>query len=72
MKPKQEQIHPQIVSAVGVAVRSISGQKNELAARIEKAMSDAVMEAYHDGKTDPEFIKKRMMEAREKVKNASA
>jgi hypothetical protein len=38
-----------------------------LAKAIEKAMSDAVAEAYADGKRAPEFVRARMREARARV-----
>ena len=67
LKPKAERMdEPKIVSAVGVAVNSLSDDGQERAKAIEKAMSDAVMECYADGITDPELVRARMLEARMK------
>jgi hypothetical protein len=67
LRPKADQIHPRIVEAVGVSVKALSEASIPLAKAIERAMSDAVAEAYADGKRDPGFVKARMEEARYKV-----
>lgn len=73
--PQGKAVKPRIVSGVGVSgnVGLMSGGRNrELGAAVERAMSDAVMEAYNKGLADkPEEIKKRMMAAREKVLSAA-
>lgn len=56
-----------VVEATGVAARSnVPG----LGKIIEKAMSDAVLQASADGVTDPAEVKARMMQAREQAKAA--
>jgi hypothetical protein len=40
--------------------------RKPFAAAMEKAMSDAVAEAYADGKTEPAFVRARMDKARDK------
>lgn len=65
----QQPVESKIVQAVGVAVSS--GYGKELAARMEQAMSDAVLQANAEGipVTDSEKIRTRMLEARERVLN---
>ncbi len=65
LKPKADQ--SQIVEAVGVSVKAMSEANIPLAKAIERAMSDAVAEAYADGNRNPEFVKARMEEARARV-----
>jgi hypothetical protein len=67
LKPSAERIYPRIASAVGVCVKAGSEWRKPLAAAMQQAMSDAVAEAYADGRTEPEFVKARMGEARAKV-----
>jgi hypothetical protein len=67
LRPKAEQIYPRLVEAVGVSVKALSEANIPLAKAIERAMSDAVAEAYSDGKRDPGFVKARMNEARQRV-----
>ena len=63
-------MYPKIVTAVGVSVNSFSEAGLPLAKAIERAMSDAVAECYADGMTDPEYVKTRMNEARERLLKA--
>jgi hypothetical protein len=63
LKAKAERLYPRIVEAVGIAVKMPLILK-EVGLEIQKAMSDAVENAYADGNTDPDFIKERMAEAR--------
>ncbi len=67
MKPKADRVHPKIVEAVGVSVKSMGEAGIPLAKAIERAMSDAVEDAYADGNRNPEFVKARMNEARARV-----
>ena len=67
LKPKAQRMYPRIVSAVGIACMTTSPHRYEQAKAVERAMSDAVAEAYADGKTDPVFVSKRMSDARERV-----
>jgi hypothetical protein len=63
LRAKADRLYPRQVEAVGVAVKSMSGDQ-ERARAVERAMSDAVAECYADGERDPEIIKARMAEAR--------
>jgi hypothetical protein len=59
-----------IVSAVGVASgMHVAGQeKSDLNKAIEKAMSDAVLQAHKDGlRNKPNLIRRRMLKARDKL-----
>lgn len=67
LRPKAERMYPRIVEAVGIAVKATSPELKPVAAMIEKAMSDVVMEMYEDGVRDPVRIKARMMDARRGV-----
>lgn len=55
-----------IVAAAGVAVVSADPDR---AARVEKAMSDAIQKALADGVTDPKEQKALMLKARDAVLN---
>jgi hypothetical protein len=58
---------PTIVAAVGSAA---SGKDKDLAKRIEAAMAQAVQDAVSLGIWDPTILRRRQMEARERVKAA--
>lgn len=64
LKPKAERMEPKIVEAVGIAVKGRSDASKPVAKLIEKAMSDAVLECFADGRIEPVFVKARMAEAR--------
>ena len=66
-KSKASRLYPHEVRAVGVAVKAMSAASEPLARAIEKAMSDAAMECYADGVTDPDIVKSRMDAARQRV-----
>src|ERR1700693_1829559 len=66
LKPPAEP-RKKIVSGVGIIVVATNQDdpySRALAKAIEQAQSDAVNDAYSFGKTDPEFVKARMAEAR--------
>lgn len=65
LRPRAERMYPRIVEAVGIAVR-VPEHRAELGKRIQTAMSDAVLEAYADKRTDSDFVRARMMEARQR------
>ena len=67
LKPSAERLYPKVVAAVGIAVKGSSPLGRQVAPLIQSAMSDAVLEAYADKKTDPAFVKARMMDARAKI-----
>jgi hypothetical protein len=66
-KPRANRLYPHKVNAVGIAVKAMSAASVPRARAIEKAMSDAVLECYADGVTDPDIIKTRMDAARLRV-----
>jgi hypothetical protein len=68
LKPSAERMYPRIVEGVGIAVKGMTELTRAVAPIIQASMSDAVLEAYADKKTDPDFVKARMMEARQKTK----
>jgi hypothetical protein len=67
LKPKADRLYPHEVRAVGIAVKAMSAANAPRARAIEKAMSDAVLECYADGVTDPDAIKVRMNAARHAI-----
>lgn len=68
MKPRAERMYPKVVGVVGISVRNVAGRRSEYGLAMESAMSEAVLEAYADGKEEPTFVKARMMEAKEKFR----
>lgn len=65
LRPSAQRLYPVTVSAVGISVKGNSVIGRELAPLIRSAMEKVVNEAYADGKTEPGFLKKRMLEARD-------
>ena len=61
-----------IVSAVGAAASSVNVAGKALAAAIQAAMSQAVMDCYAEGISDPDIHRDRMMAARARIKAAAA
>ena len=62
---------PGVVAAVGSS-GGAGGVKSDLAKRVEKAMQDAIVQATADGlrpNEDAAEIKKRMMDARQKIRD---
>ena len=70
LRPRAERLYPRKVTSVGVGVMAMTEGSAPLARAIEGAMSDAVMDAYAEGREEPEFVKARMLEARAKVLRA--
>jgi hypothetical protein len=66
LRPRAERLYPRVVEGVGIAVKG-PGHKRALALALRSAMEQAVAECYADGKTEPEFVRARMAEARSKV-----
>lgn len=67
LKDKAERMYPKVVEGVGIAVRVSSEFLQVVAPVLLTAMSNAVMDAYAEGHTDPPFVKDRIQEARKKV-----
>lgn len=64
LKAKIERTHPRVVEGVGIAVKATSSWLQPIIGNVREAMSNAVAEAYADGRTNSTFIKTRIMEAR--------
>lgn len=64
LKPAAERMYPRAVSAVGISVGFRSSFLKPAGALIQRAMSDAVADAYAEGREDPAFVRARMAEAR--------
>jgi hypothetical protein len=64
LKPKAERLYPVVAEGVGIAVIAKSELMKPIALLVRAAMSDAVMEAYADKRTSPDFVKARMAEAK--------
>lgn len=68
LKPKAERIYPRIVDGVGIACKAMSPVTAPVLHLVRREMENAVLEAYADRRTEPSFVKGRMMEARAKAK----
>lgn len=66
LKPKAERLYPRVAEGVGIA--ALRSQPHTPI--VQAVMRDAVMECYADGKTEPGFVRERMMEARVKERKA--
>ena len=68
LKPRAERMYPIAVRAVGIAVKS-ANEGSPVGIAVQRAMEDAVLDIYADPKRwgDDALIKRRMMEARERV-----
>jgi hypothetical protein len=67
LKPLAERMYPVKAEGVGISVNMRSPILKPIAGIVRQAMSDAVMDAYAERRTEPPFVKTRMQEAREKV-----
>jgi hypothetical protein len=68
LKSFAERLYPREVTAVGIAVGTLSGVKTPVAKILEAAMSNAVSEMYADGVTEPTLVKSKMLEAYRRAK----
>lgn len=66
LKPHAERLYPRIVDGVGISVKATAEHRREEALALRSAMSDAVAEAYADGRREPEYVRRRMAEARDR------
>lgn len=65
LRPRAQRIYPVAVGVVGIACIGTSEIGRAVAPQIQKAMSNAVLEAYADGHAkQPHIVKARMMEGR--------
>jgi hypothetical protein len=64
-----KKVESRIVEAVGTAAGGGTGGPNavELSRRVEQAMVDATLKAMEEGITDSDEIRKRKLEARDRV-----
>jgi hypothetical protein len=66
LKPRAERMYPRIAEAVGISVTASHPLLKPVAASVERAMADAVEDAFAQGRREPEFLRARMQEARER------
>lgn len=67
LRPKAEQLRPIVREGVGIAVMTSNPLMKPVAKSIERAMSDAVMDAHSQGRIgDTAFVAARMNEARDR------
>jgi hypothetical protein len=70
LRPKAERLYPIVAEGVGIAVKASSPIFRSAAAEMQQAMSNAVADAYAEGRRDPTFVRLRMDEARQRVAKA--
>lgn len=70
LRPLAERMYPVIAQAVGISVNFSAGWMKPAAAQIERAMGDAVEEAFAEGQREPAFVSARMHEARVRTEKA--
>lgn len=64
LRGKAERMYPRIVEGVGIAVKTQSEWMRPALEPMRRAMETAVLEAYADGRKDPDYVKARIQEAR--------
>lgn len=67
LKPAADRICPVVVEAVGISVNFRSPVLAPAAAEIEGAMSSAVEDCFASGDRDPELVRSRMLEAKDRA-----
>lgn len=67
LKPKAERLYPKIVTSVGISVNFKSAILKPAAKIIERAMCDAVEDAYAEKKTDADYLRRVMSDARDRA-----
>jgi len=70
LRPSAEQLCPKIAEMVGIFVKPASEATAPAALEIRQAMSDAVEDAYAEGRTDPAFVRARMADARQRARKS--
>lgn len=71
LKPKAERMYPIVVEGVGIFIKPSSNEYLRPAQlEVQHSMEDAVADAYAEGRTDPEFVRSRMAEAKDKTMQA--
>jgi hypothetical protein len=67
LKPAAERMYPERRESVGISVNTNHEILKPLMRPVREAMEGAVLEAYADRKTEPDYLKARMMEARQRT-----
>lgn len=67
LKPSAERLYPVVREGVGISFNFRNELLKPAAAEIQRAMEDAVNDAYAEGRTEPGFVTARMSEARDKT-----
>lgn len=71
LKPKAERMYPVVVEGVGIFVKpSNNAYLRPAQLEVQTSMEHAVADAYAEGRTDPEFVKARMAEAKDRTMRA--
>jgi len=63
-RPSAERMYPKVVEGVGISVNTRNEFLQPIVGQVRSAMEYAVADAYADGRTEPEFVRVRMFEAR--------
>lgn len=68
LKEKAERMYPVVVEGVGIFVRPSTNEfLRPVQMEVQRAMEDAVSDAYAERRTDPEFVRAQMAAARSKA-----
>ena len=67
LKPSAQRLYPVIKSGVGISINAKSEWLKPATAEIQRAMEDAVNDAYAEGRTDDDFVRARMKEAKDRA-----
>lgn len=70
LRPQAERIYPRIVTGVGIGTvigSTTSQARLEFGQEVRTQMENAVLDAYAEGRTDPEYVRGRMEDARQKA-----
>jgi hypothetical protein len=70
LKPKAERLYPVVQEGVLIGVKARSEIFRPAAAEIQRAMENAVADAYAERRTDPAFVSAQMKAARERTAKA--
>lgn len=70
LKPPAERLYPRVVDAVGISVKASNPYLQGVATEVQAAMTNAVEDAYAEGRTDPVFVRARMEEAKQRTYKA--
>lgn len=70
LKPSAERLYPINIPCVGISVNTRNEYIRPGLHEVRKAMEYSVEEAYHEGKTEPVFVRARMEEAKHKAYKA--